>query len=362
MKRLIKWLITAVAGLILIVAITALIGLGYREWRHRAVEPRYEIATPNGIDEAMFVDLNGTPQWVTIRGHDRSNPVILMLHGGGGSSMTAFAGKFLDWERDFVLAQWDQPGAGRTYRAAGRQLDPNLTIEQITDDGNRLAEWLIEYLDADSINLLGWSWGSVLGVYMVKARPDLYSAYIGTGQVLDMVRGEEIAYANVRAKAEQRGDAQAIEDLMSIGAPPYDSVDELAAQRDWAIQYELGPSAFRTLAVPVLFEPRVTLSDIYDSRTAGAVWGEHFFGATLQGPLMDLDLTMLGTRFDVPMFVIQGAEDDFTPASLAREFVEFADAPTKDYFAIEGAGHFAIISENEQFLQILRNALAATQH
>lgn len=361
MKRLIKWLITGVAGLILFVAIAALIGLGYREWRHRSVEPQYEIATPNGIDEALFVDLNGTRQWVTIRGRDRSNPVILMLHGGGGSSMSSFTGRFLDWERDFVLVQWDQPGAGRTYRAAGREIDPDLTIEQMTDDGNRLAEWLIEYLDADSINLLGWSWGSVLGVYMVKARPDLYAAYIGTGQVLDMVRGEEVAYVNVLAKAEQRGDAQAIEDLTRIGAPPYDAADEIAAHRSWAIEYELGQSALGTLMLPVLFEPRVTLSDIVDSRTARDAWGTHFFGDTLQGPLVDLDLTMLGARFDVPMFVIQGAQDDFTPASLAREFVEFVNAPAKDYFAIEGAGHFAIISKNEQFLQIVRNALTSTQ-
>lgn len=275
--------------------------------------------------------------------------------------MSSFAGKFLDWEREFVLVQWDQPGAGRTYRAAGRRLDSNVTLEQITDDGNRLAEWVIEYLDADSVNLLGWSWGSMLGVHMIKARPDLYSAYFGTGQVLDMVRGEEVAYANVLAKAEQRGDAEAIEDLRRIGAPPYDSGDEMGAQRGWAIQYELGPDALSTLLLPVLFEPRVTLSDIYTSRTAGEVWGNHFFGEDLQGPIANLDLQMLGPRFDVPFFVIQGAEDDFTPASLAREFVEYVDAPAKDYFAIEGAGHFAIISENDQFLQILRNALTSIQ-
>ena len=361
MKRLIKWLITAVAGFILIVAFVALIGLGYREWRRRAIEPQYEIATPNGIDEALFVDLNGTQQWVTIRGQDRSNPVILVVHGGPGSIMRAFTGAFLDWESDFVLVQWDQPGAGRTYRAAGREFDPNLTIEQMADDGNRLAEWLNDYLDTDEVILLGWSWGSALGSYMVKARPDLYSAYVGTGQMLNLLRGEDVAYASVRAKAEQRGDAKAIEVLTEIGSPPYDSTEELTAQRTWAAQYELGQSLFSAFLVPGLFEPRVTLSDFYDLMAGGSASSRHFFGTTMQGPLIDLDLTMLGARFDVPMYVIQGTEDDFTPALLAREFVEFVDAPGKGYFPIEGAGHFAILTQNAEFLATLKNALGSDQ-
>lgn len=42
----------------------------------------YAITTPNGIDEEAYVQIGGIEQWITIRGEDRNNPVLLFLHGG----------------------------------------------------------------------------------------------------------------------------------------------------------------------------------------------------------------------------------------------------------------------------------------
>jgi hypothetical protein len=45
---------------------------------------RYAILSPKGIDEGSFVKIGGIEQWITIRGQDRGNPVLLFLHGGPG--------------------------------------------------------------------------------------------------------------------------------------------------------------------------------------------------------------------------------------------------------------------------------------
>src|ERR1700686_1240505 len=37
---------------------------------------------PAGINEKLFVPVGGIDQWITIRGQDRANPVLLLLHGG----------------------------------------------------------------------------------------------------------------------------------------------------------------------------------------------------------------------------------------------------------------------------------------
>ena len=43
--------------------------------------------TPDGgINESIYVDINGTKQWINIYGQDRDNPVLLYLHGGPGSA------------------------------------------------------------------------------------------------------------------------------------------------------------------------------------------------------------------------------------------------------------------------------------
>src|SRR3569623_2055694 len=62
------------------------------------------------VNEGKINDINGSQQWITIRGRDRRNPVLLWLHGGPGIAMSNQAPLFADWERDYTLVQWDQPG------------------------------------------------------------------------------------------------------------------------------------------------------------------------------------------------------------------------------------------------------------
>ena len=144
------------------------------------------------VFEEKFILINGIEQWATIKG-ERSKPVILFLHGGPGSVMSAYSDNlYKEWEKDFIIVQWDQRGAGRTFgRSAPAELTPGylksnpLTIEQMLSDGIELSEYLVKHLGKRKIILFGSSWGSVLGVKMATKRPDLYYAYVGHAQVVN---------------------------------------------------------------------------------------------------------------------------------------------------------------------------------
>lgn len=345
-----RWFLKGLLALVAVVVLALASGLGYRAWRQHEAESLLRITAPDGIDERMYVELGGTEQWVTVRGQDRHNPVILMLHGGPGVTLGRFATTFVRWEREFTIVQWDQPGAGRTYRAAGGIIDPGLTIEGMARHGNELAEFLLRYLDKETIIVLGWSWGSALGLHMIKVRPDLYAAYVGTGQVVSFREAEALAYTSVLAKARQRGDAVAIAELERIGPPPYSSSEEVGIQREWAARYELGRS-LAAWSLEALFAPRTTLLDVYDSNNGASI--AHFVGPTRTGPLIAMDLRELGLDFAVPIFVVQGTEDDWQPAELSRAFVTQISAPRKEFVPIDGAGHFALTEHNDEFLRIL---------
>ncbi len=168
-------------GLLVVTVACVAAGLGYRSYRQNQLAESLVIDTPDGIDEGRFVDVNGSEQWVTIRGADRGNPIVLFLHGGPGEVVSLAPSVTRVWEDDFIVVHWDQRGAGRTY---GRNPKPpaNLSLAQLRDDGLAITLWLTRYLEKRRVILVGHSWGSILGLHMLNAQPELFSAYVGTGQ------------------------------------------------------------------------------------------------------------------------------------------------------------------------------------
>ncbi len=355
-RRAVRWILRGGLGVLAALGVVLAGALLYRAGAQRESARLLVIDTPNGIDEGGFVSIGGVPQWITVRGQDRHNPVVLVLHGGPGGPMVGQALPLLEWERDFVVAHWHQPGAGRTFGVAGRSIDPATTIESIARDGLLVAEHLAQRLDAERIVLVGWSWGSALGIHMITSRPDLFVAFFGTGQVVDMREGEAVAYARVLAKARRRGDVEAIGDLERIGPPPYTSLDGIGTQRKWAGAYERYGTTASLLAAELL-APRTSLRDVYDL-AAGLIQSQnHFFGPSMDRPFVDADLRRLGPRFDVPVFVVQGREDDYTPPEVSRSWVDWIEAPVKEFIGLEGAGHFALVSRASEFLAIMKERL-----
>jgi pimeloyl-ACP methyl ester carboxylesterase len=132
------------------------------------------------IEEASFVKIGGIEQWVTIRGDDDRKPVLLLLHGGPGDVQSPFISTYAPYERDFVLVQWDERGAGRTFSKNGAA---GVSLEKQVTDGTDLSEQLHRRFPQQKLILLGHSWGSIVATGMAQQRPELFAAYVGTGQV-----------------------------------------------------------------------------------------------------------------------------------------------------------------------------------
>ena len=78
---------------------------------------------PGSIASLEKVNLNGSQQWISIRGMDTTKPVLLFLAGGPGGSQLATARFALsDLEQHFVVVNWEQPGAGKSFDAVDRAL------------------------------------------------------------------------------------------------------------------------------------------------------------------------------------------------------------------------------------------------
>jgi pimeloyl-ACP methyl ester carboxylesterase len=290
------------------------------------------------IDEKSFISIGGIEQWITITGTNRSNPIILFLHGGPGDAQSPYADSMYgsSWQLKFTLVQWDQRGAGRTYGKSGEAIASTLTIDRMVNDGIEVAEYLTKHLHQKKIILTGGSWGSVLGIYMVKKRPDLFYAYVGTAQVVKSKQAHEISYARLLELAHAAGDEKAVGELESIGAPPWDGLRKLVTYLRLTQIYEAktAPPLKIELAAGYAGE-----QDRKDYAAADELSFITFFGFTAAGPMMQIDLPTLGTDFAIPVFFIQGQHDLRAPPEIARAYFDSIKAPQKEFFLLTDSAH-----------------------
>jgi hypothetical protein len=73
---------------------------------------------------------------------------------------------------------------------------------------------------------------------MVRARPELFYAYVGTGQVADEAKNYSAAYDALLQKARTSGNRQAFDELSRIGLPPYSNGEGYGVQRKWSNAFE----------------------------------------------------------------------------------------------------------------------------
>ncbi len=305
------------------------------------------------IDSDSYIEIGGIDQWITIHGDSEDNPVILIIHGGPGSALTPISGNlFGAWETSFTIANWDQPGAGRTYAVTGDSIASDLTIQRIVADGIRVAEEILARTGKSKLVLLGGSWGSVIGLQMASSRPDLFYCYVGHGQLINSQAASLETYTTLLSWAREAGESDALAQLENIGAPPWNSL------RNFGIMARIaGPYEERiTRPLPLL---RELWSDknFYEDR---AKWfegvefsEEHFFGYALEGELMKVDLAGEVTDLEIPIFVIQGAEDIRTPAAHVQRYLEGLNAPLKELVLIERAGHEVLLQATDEFFREL---------
>ena len=310
-------------------------------------------ATAKPIKEAMFVPIGEIDQWITIKGGARDNPVVLFLHGGPGDARAFADSMFAGWEKDFTLVQWDQRGAGRTYGKSGPSIESTMTIDRMVQDGIEVAEFLTRHLNKKKIIIEGGSWGSVLGIYMVHSRPDLFYAYVGDAQIVNWRRNLFASYTRVLQLARACGDQQAITALTTIGPPPWDSISQWPKYRKWE-------RAYQAKLVTAPLAPKI-ISPEYASPEEQAQYEAsddfsfvHFVGMTLSGPFTQVDLPALGADFAIPIFIIQGTEDLTAVPELAEAYLECIKAPRKKFYLVPGTGHEPSATELDVIWEVLR--------
>ena len=263
---------------------------------------------------------------------------------------------FDDLSRDFVVVGWDQRGTGKSYAA----LDPvsSLTLDHAVADTLELTQYLRNRFDEKKIYLMGESWGSTLGVLAVQRQPELYHAWIGSGQMVSQRETDRRLYQDVIALADRTGDTETANRMRLYGEPPY--ADIPYANAFVMSQYErlykpyTPPQAYMDKGNAAGLGPYGVFASEYSFvEKVNVLRGLIDMFSVMYPQLQGLDFRKDVPRLDVPVYILDGQAELTSRRDLALAWFEQLEAPRKRLFSFENAAHSVSFEQFEAFHKLM---------
>lgn len=345
-------LLAALAGIVVLAAIVL--------FAFRAINAnKYKMQSKLGIDESIYIDINGIHQYLNIRGEDIANPVMIFLHGGPGSPM-GFAAPYYQRpiEKEFTVINYDQRGCGRTYYANNQSTD-NLTTEQLERDLDAIVDYARKRFGQEQVVIMGHSWGTILGSRYVHDHPEKISAYIGVSQGVNnlyngkIMLGEnalalagssnkddaaKLSAALERMKRVQTFDEMDLSDLMTVSSL---SAEYLSCGEEMSSLGQIWTG---------LTSPYMNLTDVRWFLNMSDT--ESFFSMEeelMREAFFGFDLTEWSGEYEFPVYFISGSNDCAIPQEPTAAYYETITAPDKALVMIPNSGHSMFMDKPNEF-------------
>jgi proline iminopeptidase len=319
-----------------------------KDGARKIVSELQKVVTPNGIDRRMAIEIGGTRQWITIRGRDLENPILLFIHGGPGAPEMPTSWTFQSpWEDYFTVVQWDQRGSGKTYLAGGAEkIGATITFDRMEQDAQEVVQYLRATYHKDKIFVLGHSWGSMLGLTLAREHPEWLYAYVGMGQMIDTRESERLGYEATLKAARDAKDAQAVKELEAIA--PYPEADggvplaKIDVERRWSVKF--GGLSWRRDTYAYYWRAGALSPDYTDADLDAIDKGSALTLPRLLPGFVAADYTKT-TEFRCPIVLFNGRHDDTTSAVVSAKWFETVHAPVKKLVWFENSAHMMQIEE-----------------
>ena len=321
---------------------------------------------PNSIATIEKLKIGNLDQYLIIRGENTANPVLLFLHGGPGSpEFPLFQNENLIFEKEFVMVNWEQRGAGKSY---SENIPPeSMTVDQLMSDIEEISKYLQQRFKKEKIYLAGHSWGSFIGMKAAYQYPELFHAYIGIGQAGNQYQGEQTSLDWIKQQAHERKNQVAIKEIADIKLPTRDApskawIDHLAIERNYVNEFGGGArrtpvNVFMMFAKMIINAPEYTIAEKLHYEKANYYCMEYFWP-----PLMQTDLNQSIGRIEIPVYILQGKHDYQTPLAEAKSFFDQLDADEKEFFVFENSAHAPFLDEPGRFNEVIVNEVLKEKH
>jgi pimeloyl-ACP methyl ester carboxylesterase len=303
--------------------------------------------------------IEGVKHAVLIRGRDRTNPVMIFLHGGPGFPLFPFEPKsetMVKMEEMYTMVYWEQRGTGKSFsRSIPRE---SMSIEQFVEDTRQVTEYALALSGQEKVFVWGHSWGSNIGVLFADQYPEMIYAYIGTGQSVNPFKNERLCYRFVEEQARLDNNRRALRQLQWIDTIPENyALEDALTVRRWVYKYG-GIVRRQEQQRPYVdwqeMQAMLTAAEYSLIDRLGLIMRPYYSIAKLWDEMKVLDLKERVPDLLVPVYFLLGRYDIIVSASLAESYFEMLEAPGgKQLIWFEESAHRPHHEEQEKFLQLL---------
>lgn len=299
------------------------------------------IVAPTGVQELYATKIGGIDQWVSVRGQDKRNPIILFVHGGPASPLIPTIWQFQrPLEEYFTVVNYDQRGSGKTHQAnEPTSVADTIRIPRYVDDAIALAEHVTKRYGQRKLVLMAHSWGTVVAMHAVLKRPDLFHAYVGIGQVINTRENERLSFEYGMRQAKEHGNEAAVKEMETIAPYPGDQPitrERIIIARKWAQHYG-GLSAYKDTSL-YFFRAPLLSPEYNDAERCAIDQGNVFTLGRILPEFLQVDFTSV-KKFPVPVVMFMGRHDYTTPSAPTEAWLTQVEAPFKRGVWFERSSH-----------------------
>ena len=288
------------------------------------------LAQGSPIDTAAAVDIGGIKQWVSIKGTNKGNPVLLFLHGGPGNSAMSYASKFSgELQKHFVVVHWDQRESGKT--AELNASDKPLSAALIESDAIEVINYLRRRFSQDKIHVMGHSWGGFLALKIAADHPDLLKACLAVSPMVNQLESERMSLKWMLDKAKQENNQEALKELQEVSIP-FANGEQLYFHRSWLLKMAGRKSPAKSFV-----------------ETWATKWLDVFNEASA------INFFVTAPQIECPVYFLVGHKDYQTHFKVTEDYYNLLKAPAKELYWFENSGHNLTASDPGRLQEIVIN-------
>jgi len=315
---------------------------------------------PGSISEKTFIRIGGVRQGMFIRSKNIANPVLLYVHGGPAFPNYFLIDRFSPGLEDyFTVCYWEQRGGGLSYTP---EVTPeSMNFHQFASDAVDVTNYLRKRFGKDKIYIMAHSGGTPIALFAVSAKPELFYAYIGMGQVTNQAESEKIAYQYMLDQYRAAGNQKSVAELEKY--PVFENDSNILSYYKSSIRdrsmHALGigtmhkmKSVFFGVFIPVWTCKAYTL------REKIKIWKSKFSflpKTKLIKEMLATNFTTLVPELDIPVYFFSGKFDLTVNINLSKAYLAKLHAPLKGFYNFSNSAHSPLFEEPGRVRRIIEH-------